>query len=184
MSDQLPPMIPMPDEAPPGPGPGEITRQLSPQEEQDVLVNFMGNMYGEAKKMDNHIIGPSTTLQKGKSEEIKKHIEQVIAQPQQSVPQQVQAAPPQLEVQQPQVQVQQPIAQVEQQLVDDSQLSFNFNTTEKDELFLLIEKISTRLDRLHYKVDDLAEIVKNSKVSSLPIKKQTKKKSVDKKEEI
>mgnify|MGYP001349060449 CR=1 FL=1 len=175
----MPEMIPMPGEVSQGPAPDQVTRQLSQQEEQELLVNFMGNMYGESKKMDSNIIAPSTTLQRGKSEEIKKHIEQVIAQPQQSVPQQVQTAPPQ-----PEVQVQQPIAPVEQQLVDDSQLSFNFNTTEKDELFLLIEKISTRLDRLHYKVDDLAEIVKNSKVSSLPIKKQTKKKSVDKKEEI
>ena len=93
MSDQLPPMIPMPDQGQPGPGPDQITRQLTPKEEQDVLVNFMGNMYGESKKMDNHIIAPSSTLQRGKSEEIKKHIEQVIAQPQQPVLQQVQAAP-------------------------------------------------------------------------------------------
>jgi len=188
MSDQLPPMIPMPESGQPGqpgPTPDQITRQLTPKEEQDVLVNFMGNMYGESKKMDNHIIAPSSTLQRGKSEEIKKHIEQVIAQPQQSVPQQVQAAPLQPEPQQPQVQapVQVPITPIEHQSVDNSQLSFNFNTTEKDELFILIEKVSTRLDRLHKKVDDLTEIVKNSKVTSLPIKK-AKKKSVDKKEEV
>ena len=90
------------------------------------------------------------------------------------------AAPLQPEIQQPVIQAQQLVAPT----VDDSQLSFNFNTTEKDELFILIEKMSTRLDRLHKKVDDLTEIVKNSKVTSLPIKRQTKKKSVDKKEEV
>jgi hypothetical protein len=47
----------------------------------------------------------------------------------------------------------------------------------------LIEKILTRLDKLHRKVDDLVESGKNSKVTSLPIKKQTKKKSVEPKEE-
>ena len=184
MSDQLPPMIPMPEPGQPGqpgPTPDQITRQLTQKEEQDVLVNFMGNMYGESKKMDGNIIAPSSTLQRGKSEEIKKHIEQVIAQPQQSVPQQVQAAPLQPEPQQPHVIA--PVRPIEHQSVDNSQLSFNFNTTEKDELFILIEKVSTRLDRLHKKVDDLTEIVKNSKVTSLPIKK-AKKKSVDKKEEV
>ena len=178
----MPEMIPMPSSQPPGEAPPEMSRQLSPNEERNVLLNFMGNMYGEAKKMDNNIVGEASTLQRGKSEEIKKQIEHVYthALPQQPVPQPVQAAPLQPEVQQPVTQAQQPVVST----VDDSQLSFNFNTTEKDELFILIEKMSSRLDRLHKKVDDLTEIVKNSKVTSLPIKRQTKKKSVDKKEEV
>lgn len=170
----MPEMIPMPDNSGGGAPAPEMSRQLSPDEERDVLLNFMGNMYGEAKKMDNNIVGEASTLQRGKSEEIKKQIEHVYthALPQQPAPQPVQAAPLQPEVQQPVIQDQQPIVPV----VDHSQLSFNFNTTEKDELFILIEKMSTRLDRLHKKVDDLTEIVKNSKVTSLPIKRQTKKK--------
>ncbi len=171
----MPEMIPMPDNSGGGAPPQEGSRQLSPDEERSVLLNFMGNMYGEANKMDNNIIGEATTLRKGSSQEIKKQIEQVYTQPQQSAPQQVQTAPPQPAEQQPVVQVTQQVIPT-QQSVDDSQLSFNFNTTEKDELFISIEKISIRLDRLHKKVDDLTEIVKNSKVTSLPIKKQTKKK--------
>ena len=167
-------MIPMPSGQPPGEAPPEMSRRLSQNEEKDVLLNFMGNMYGEAKKMDNNIVGEASTLRRGKSEEIKKQIEHVYthALPQQPVPQPVQAAPLQPEVQQPVIQAQQPVTPTE----DGGQLSFNFNTTEKDQLFILIEKISTRLDRLHKKVDDLTEIVKNSKVTSLPIKRQTKKK--------
>ena len=84
MADGQPEMIPMPDMSS-GEQP-QISRQLSPEEERAVLLNFMGNMYGEAKKMDSNIIGPTNTLQRGKSEEIKKQIEQVYTQPQQSAP--------------------------------------------------------------------------------------------------
>mgnify|MGYP003112949513 CR=1 FL=1 len=181
MADGQPEMIPMPDPGQQGPPPGELSRQLSPKEERDVLLNFMGNMYGEAKKMDSNIIGPTNTLQRGKSEEIKKQIEQVYTQPQQSAP--VQAAPaPQPEIQQPQVQAQQSVQPLPQ--VDDNQLSFNFDTNEKDELFSLIEKILTRLDKLHQKVDKMSSDVKNNNVTSLPVRKETKKKTVDKKEEV
>ena len=96
----------------------------------------------------------------------------------------MQSAPPQPEVQQPQVQVEQPVTPVEQQVVDESQLSFNFNSTEKDELFVLVERILDKMNHLNKKVNQLTEIVKNSKVTSLPIKRQTKKKSVDNKEEV
>jgi len=180
----MPEMIPVPDNSGGGAPPQEGSRQLSPQEERDTLLNFMGHMYGEAKKMDGNIIGEATTLKRGAGEELKKQIEQVYARPQQSAPPTVQATPPQPEVQQPQVNVEQPVVPIQAQPVDDSQLSFNFNTTEKDELFVLVERVLTKLDRLNKKVDDLTETVKNSKVTSLPIKKQTKKKSVDKKEEV
>lgn len=171
----MPEMIPMPDNSGKGAPPREMSRQLSPEEERNVLLNFMGNMYGEAKKIDGNIVGEATTLKRGAGEEIKKQIEQVYAQPRQSAPPPVQATSPQPVVPTPPVQVTQQVIPT-QQSVDDSQLSFNFNTTEKDELFILIEKVSTRLDYLHKKVDDLTEIVKNSKVTSLPIKRQTKKK--------
>jgi len=182
MSDQLPEMIPMPgnpSDGGGGPPPESFERQLSPEEERNTLINFMGNMYGEAKKMDGQITGPSSTLQRGKSEEIKKQIELAYTQPQQSAPP-VQTAPlPQPEVQtqpQPQVEVTQP--------VDNDQLSFNFDISEKEELFTLVERILTRLDRLQRKVDSIVEYNENSKIVSLPVKRQSKKKSVDKKEEV
>tara|TARA_R110002126_G_scaffold2007_1_gene11847 strand:+ start:117 stop:689 length:573 start_codon:yes stop_codon:yes gene_type:complete len=190
MSNQMPEMIPMPDvpdNSGRGAPPGEGSRQLSPEEERSVLLNFMGNMYGEAKKMDGNIIGESTTLKRGAGEEIKKQIEQVYAQPQSKEPQQS-VSQPELAVPPPQPVVQQPILPIQQEVkqpyLDDNQLALNFDITEKDQLFLLIEKMSTRIDRLHKKVDDLTAIIKNSKVTSLPIKKQTKKKSVDNKEEV
>lgn len=153
----------------------DLTRQLSPQEEQNLLINFMGNMYGEVQKMDNNIVNPSNTLQRGKSEEIKRNIEQVLAQPQQPV-QQVQAAVTPPPVEQPQV------LQPEVQK-DDNQLSLNFDTNEKDEIFDIMNRVLTRLDNLNKKIDNLSEDIKNTKVTSLPIKKQTKKKSISKKEE-
>ncbi len=183
----MPEMIPMPDNPGGGAPPHEMSRQLSPEEERNVLLNFMGNMYGEAKKMDGNIIAPSSTLQRGKSEEIKKQIEQVFTHPQQPAPQ-GQVAPPQPEVVQPQAQVQQLVLpaqpEVNQLTEDNNQLSFNFNVTEKEELFNLVEKVLTSLDRLHHKVNKIDEQLKNVSVTSLPIKRQTKKKSVEKKEEI
>jgi len=186
MADGQPEMIPMPDGMPPddrGPMPESFEKKLSSQEEQNLLVNFMGSMYGETKKIDGNIVGESATLGRGQSEKIKRQIEQVISQPQQSVPQPVQTAPvPQPAVQQPEDQV--PVQQVvEQPQVDNSQLMFNFDVNEKDELFALIEKVLRRVDNLHIKIDALTEQNKNSKVTSLPIKKNSKKKSVEPKEE-
>jgi hypothetical protein len=183
MADGQPEMIPMPGHPPQGGPVPELTRQLSPEEERSVLLNFMGNMYGEAKKMDSNIIGEATTLKRGTSEEIKKQIEQVYTQPQQSAPEPVQTAPSTestLEEAQPmKLPISQPISN-EIVETDTNQLTLNFNTTEKDELFLLVEKINTRLNDLNKKVDNLTKIIENTKVTSLPIKRQTKKKSVDK----
>tara|TARA_A100000171_G_C2090144_1_gene124126 strand:- start:58 stop:597 length:540 start_codon:yes stop_codon:yes gene_type:complete len=179
MADGQPEMIPMPDNPPQGESAPELTRQLSPDEERNVLLNFMGNMYGEANKMDSNIIGEATTLKRGASQEIKKQIERVYTQPPQPVPQQVQAAPsPQPEVKQPPVE-KIPVTKVESDVIlnNDPQLSFNFDITEKDELFLLIEKMLSRLNDLHKKVDNLTELVQNSKITSLPIKKRVKKTS-------
>jgi hypothetical protein len=96
----------------------------------------------------------------------------------------VQTAPiPQPAVQQPEVQAPVPVQQVvEQPQIDNSQLMFNFDVNEKDELFALIEKVLKRVDNLHNKIDALIEQNKNSKVTSLPIK-NSKKKSVKSKEE-
>jgi hypothetical protein len=66
--------------------------------------------------------------------------------------------------------------------IDDNQLSFNFEINEKEELFSLIEKVLTRLDKLHRKVDELGVSIKNNNVTSPPIKKTAKKKSVNKEE--
>lgn len=193
MPEGQPEMIPMPDGPQPdsrGPMPESFERKLSPEEEKNLLVNFMGNMYGETKKLDNNIVGASTTLERGKSEKIKQQIEQVISQPQQSVPQQVQAAPPPV-VQQPQVQAQQPVTPiqqvVEQPQVDDNQLMFSFDTNEKQDLLNRIDELSSKISqntqRTKELFDKIDKIFEQVTTTSLPIKKQAKKKSVEPKGE-
>lgn len=183
-----PDMIPMPE--PGNAPPDSFERKLTADEERAALLGFMGNMYGEAKKMDSNIVGPTNTLQRGKSDEIKKQIEQVYTQPQQPV-QQVQAAPtPQPEVQQPAVQAQQlvePIQQLPiQPQIDDNQLTFSFDVNEKDELFNLVEKVLTRVDKLHRKVDEMTVVYKEFTETYKEVyakKKSTVKKTARKKAE-
>ena len=157
--------------------PESFERQLSSQEERDVLLNFMGNTYGEIKKLDGNIVGASSTLQATKSEEVRKHIEKVFNEPHSQV-QQPQVQQPQ--VQQPQVQqvpVQQPqVELVQQPDIDQNQLSFNFDVNEKDELFELVNKVITGLDKLNRKVDILTELVQQPQL--------VKKKSANRKKAV
>ena len=155
--------------------PESFDRQLSPHEERDVLLNFMGNTYGEVKKIDGNIIGESSTLKASKSEEVKRQIEKVFNTGERQVQQpQVQVQQPQVQVQQPQVQVQQPQVQVQQ--LDGNQLSFNFDVNEKDELFELVYKLLTRLDKLNSKVDVLTGLVQQPQL--------VKKKSANRKKAV
>jgi hypothetical protein len=157
--------------------PASFERQLSPQEERDVLINFMGNVYGETKKLDSNVVGTSSTLSDNKSSEIKQHIEKLV---QQTIP--TTAAAPSVSLPTPPaaaVQVQQPQVQVQQ--LDDDQLSFNFDVNEKDELFELVNKVLTRLDKLNRKVDLLTEVVQQSQ--SVKKKSTSRKKAVNTKRE-
>jgi len=150
--------------------PESFERQLSSQEERDVLLNFMGNTYGEIKKLDGNIVGASSTLQATKSEEVKRQIEKVFNEPHSQVQQpQVQPVP----VHQPQVQpvpVHTPQVEIVQQLnIDQNQLSFNFDVNEKEELFELVNKVLTKLDKLNKKVDALVDI----SLQITPVKKKS-----------
>lgn len=171
-----------------GPMPESFTRKLSPEEEKNVLVNFMGNMYADTRKIDSNIVGPSTTLERGKSEKIKQQIEQVISQPQQPVPQVQAAPPPPTIVPQPPEQAQQPVIPVQQVVVqpqiDDNQLSFNFNVSEKedllnnvDTLLIKVKNLNKDLNTLNNKIDKLTEMMiadnKPSKKKSVEPKKET-----------
>ena len=171
--------------------PSSFERKLTPEEEKAVLINFMGNTYGEVKKLDSNVVGNSTSLG-NRSDGIKQHLEHVVKSNAANTPVNtppVQAQPVQQPVEAVPV-VPSPLVQPGSSTVnevhsqqDDNQLTFSFDVNEKEELFTLIEKVLTRLDKLHRKVDDLAESDKNSKVTSLPIKKRSKKKSVEPKEE-
>ena len=152
--------------------PQSFDRQLSSQEERDVLLNFMGNTYGEIKKLDGNIVGASSTLQATKSEEVKRHIEKVFNEPHSQV-QQVPVQQPQVQqvpVHQPQVEL------VQQPDIDQNQLSFNFDVNEKDELFELVNKVLTRLDKLNRKVDILTDLVQQPQL--------VKKKSANRKKAV
>ena len=182
MADGQPEMIPMPENPPRGEQAPELSRQLSPDEERSALLNFMGSMYGETKKIDGNIVGESTTLQRGKSEELRRQIEQVYAQPQQSVPQQVQAAP----IPDPPVQKLSVPTQVESTKIsiNDPQLSFNFDVSEKEDLLNqvhdLVKKVNLQTKQIKELNDKIDIIIDKITTTSLPIRKQTKKKSVDK----
>ena len=153
--------------------PQSFDRQLSSQEERDVLLNFMGSTYGEIKKLDGNIVGESSTLQATKSEEVKRQIERVYNETQPQVQPQVQPQQPQVQPQQPQVQVQQ---------LDDNQLAFNFDVNEKDELFELVNKVLTKLDRLNRKVDILTDLIQQPQI--VKKKSANRKKAVKAKKEL
>ena len=171
--------------------PSSFERQLTPEEEKAVLINFMGNTYGEVKKLDGNIVGNSSSLG-NRRDGIRQHLEHVVKSNAANTPVNtppVQAPPVQRSVETAPVVSPLPVQpgpstvnEVHSQQ-DNNQLTFSFDVNEKEELFTLIEKILTRLDKLHRKVDDLAESDKNTKVTSLPVKKRSKKKSVEPKEE-
>lgn len=154
------------------------------QEEDEAVLAFLGGTYGELKKLDGDLIAPSSTL-RPRSEDAKIVIEDFVKSkqpvPRAAAPTSPPSPPPPVEVQQPQVQAQQPVTPVQQVVVqpsiEDDQLSFNFDVSEKDLLFEKIDKLTSRVDKLHNKVDKLYNEL------FPPVKKQSKKKSVESKEE-
>jgi hypothetical protein len=53
-------------------------------------------------------------------------------------------------------------------------LSFNFDVNEKDELFTLLEKVLTRLDSLHRKIDKIVEVNNKNVAKKKSVKKEEK----------
>jgi hypothetical protein len=173
------------DQAPPA----SFERQLSSQEERDVLINFMGNIYGESKKLDGNIIGASSTLSNNKSSEIRQHIEKLVHEPHKVIASSLPVIVPDITpaVHVPVVDIPStpaaatvtpaPVAAILVPDVDPNQLSFNFDVNEKAELFDLVNKVLTRLDKLHRKVDEITDQIKCQqpvKKKSAPQKKAVK----------
>ena len=173
--------------------PSSFERQLTPEEEKAVLINFMGSTYGEVKKLDGNIVSNSTSLG-NRSDSIKQHIEQIVKSSttnttpvrEQPIPVQAPAPIAPVPVQAPQI----PLNSITEPVSTDNQLTFNFDTNEKAELFTLIEKILTRLDRLHRKVDELtlvhSDFIQTYQQAQEIVakKKSTNKKRVGAKKEI
>jgi polyhydroxyalkanoate synthesis regulator phasin len=153
-------------------------------EEDEAVLAFLGGTYGELKQLDGHIVGRSSTLAP-RSDETKKVVEDFVKSKQQT-PRPAPPpppAPPPIDVQQQEI-----IQHVDHHTIvppeikddepfNDDQLTFNFEVTEKDLLFDKIDKLTTQVDKLHRKVDNLSNQLKT------PVKKQSKKKSVEPKEE-
>ena len=153
-------------------------------EEDEAVLAFLGGTYGELKQLDGHIVGRSSTLAP-RSEETKKVVEEFVKSKQQAP----RPAPPPPPTPPPvEIQQQEKVHHVDQHTIvtpeiqddepfNDDQLTFNFDVTEKDLLFDKIDKLTTQVDKLHRKVDKLFNELKT------PVKKQSKKKSVEPKEE-
>jgi hypothetical protein len=150
--------------------PASFERELSPEEERNVLVNFMGNIYGQTKKIDSNVVGASTTLGNNKSNGIKQHIEKLVSQPlagRSGTGTDLGGTPAVNTVNPPVTQPVQPVAQAATQRVftppvqlepvtDPDQMMLNFDVNEKDELFDMITKLLTQVDKLHRKVDNMS----------------------------
>ena len=163
MSDQVE-QIPMPEMTPQGPQggpppPASFTRQLSPEEERNVLLQFMGTQYGELNKLDGNIIGGSNTLQRGKSEEVKQQITQLV---QAAVPPAPPPPPPPPPPSPANLTEAQPSKVSFGPPESDNQLMFNFDISEKDLLFDKIDKLTSKVDNLGYKLDHYSLLAKNS----------------------
>tara|TARA_A100000172_G_scaffold69752_2_gene49936 strand:- start:875 stop:1456 length:582 start_codon:yes stop_codon:yes gene_type:complete len=189
MSDDVP-QIPMPEFSNPPvdntpPPEGGFTRELTPEEERNVLINFMGTQYGEMHKMDKNIVGESSVLKRGKSDEVKQQITQLLQQPVQ--PAAPQPLPPQPEVpeveplqsnlsepQPSKVAIQVPVNVPPDPPPNSDQMTFNFDVSEKE---LLLNSIQTLAD----KIDNLNKmVVRNyTKLEELSARKVVKKKSVE-----
>ena len=88
MADDQPEMIPMPGPAGPDPRgapPESFTREVTPEEEANLLLGMMGSTYGELKKLDgSHVGGSSSHL---RSDQMKQTITNNLNQIRRSVPQ-------------------------------------------------------------------------------------------------
>ena len=177
MSSQPPEQIPMP--APPtggddrGAPPTSYTRELSPQEKSNALIQFMGVQYGELNQLDGQIEGHAA-LGKGSSQKIKQQVAQVLentqvgspaVSPSPVAPQQQQVPPP------PPAAV--PVLNItppEDEPVDPNQLEFNFNVNEKQELLsmvrALVDNVKTQRKEIAILTDKVDDLIKSSKKKS------------------
>ena len=172
VSSQMPEQIPMPAPLPMDDKeaqPASYTKELSPVEKSNALIQFMGAQYGALNQLDGQIEGHGA-LGKGSSAKVKQQVAQVLERthatapvdiPPPVVPQQQQVQPaavPVLNVMEPDIPV------------DTNQLEFNFNVDEKQELLSMVRTLANsvkaqrkEIDLLKDKIDSL---IKTSKKKS------------------
>ena len=169
VSSQLPEQIPMPAPSPMNDGeapPASYTKELSPAEKSNALIQFMGAQYGALNALDGQIEGHGA-LGKGSSEKVKQQVAQVLesTQPVQ-VPVQTPVAPQQQQVSHPAAV---PVLNITAPdlPVDPNQLELNFDVDEKQELLSMIRTLVSsvksqrkEIDILTGKVNDLIKVSK------------------------
>jgi len=132
---------------------------------KELLIGLLGSTYGEMKKLDDSIVGSSSTLGK-RSEKVKQELTNVIknALPPPDVPilQRINPAinaVPSIPVPQPEPQFfAQPVQQIQpvQPLFDPNQLEFDLNKVAKyDDVMNYLYTITDRLNKIEDKIDKL-----------------------------
>lgn len=196
MSSQAPEQIPMPAPAAPderGEPPTSFTRELSPAEKSNALIQFMGAQYGALNQLDGQIEGHGA-LGKGSSEKVKHQVAQVLEQTKVPAPP-AQAQTPVVPQQVP-TEAQQDISRalvpnadktglkevcIQARVVDPDQLEFNFNVDEKQELLsmvrTLIENSRSQQKKIDILTDKVNDLIKSSKKKSTKSARKTVAKS-------
>ena len=167
VSSQIPEQIPMPDDLPVderGAPPSSHTKELSPAEKNNILIQFMGAQYGELNKLDSHIVGHG--LGKGSSQKVKQQVAQVLESTQTaSAP--VHAPPPTITPPPAAHPVPTPPVPTQPTPADIDQLEFNFDVNEKQELLSMVRTLvdsvkaqRKEIDLLTSKIDSLIKVSK------------------------
>lgn len=188
ISSQMPEQIPMPDPSPTddrGTPPSSYSRELSPEEKNNALIQFMGAQYGALNQLDSQIEGHG--LGKGSSAKIKQQVAQVLESAQ--APAQPVHVPPPVASQQQQV-VEPVAAPVPVNVpepdspVDNNQLEFDFNVNEKQELLsmvrTLVDSVRAQRKEMDLLTDKIDSLIKISKKKST----RSSRKAVDKTSEV
>ena len=178
MSSQMPEQIPMP--TPPsgdddrGAPPTSFTRELSPQEKSNALIQFMGAQYGELNQLDSQIEGHAA-LGKGSSEKVKQQVAQVLENTQAGPPPAPAPGPPPVAPQQQQAPAPPaavPVLNIPAHgaSIDPDQLEFDFNVNEKQELLsmvrALVDSVKSQRKEIGILTEKIDDLIKSSKKKS------------------
>lgn len=149
------------------------------EDHKKLLIGLIGSTYGELKRLDDSIVGSSSTLNR-RSDEVKKEMGNILkgmpSRPDVPILQAInhqqpspQAVPTNLHVQPqipPPVQVAPVLSQVviQQQPVDDNQLMLDLNKqTKYEDIINEIDRIYLKLNKLEDKIDNITKILNERK---------------------
>jgi hypothetical protein len=137
--------------------PNEQKRQ---EEAKAALTGFLGNMYKDAREADSLLASPSTTL-KPSAGKAKQAFEKFVTSTAVPVNDPVPAVKPAEQT----VTIAEPVSQVVEQTesvnipVNDNQIEFHFDESEKGQLFSTLDDIQSSLQQLLSRVNKLSKTV-------------------------